>query len=137
MEQIEIPKLGSYTDYLKISVICNLVFAIPCLSILLGIKSVDPLLALFLLAISLLIKCPIVSAFAWLVKGTDKANKLMSLKVVGGIPGMFFGFLFGAFITGSLSNQLVSIILILFFFLLGTISGITLGMKVGKRILVE
>ena len=137
MKQFKINELGSYTDYLKISVICNLAFAIPCFIILLAIKSVEPFLALLFLAISLFIKCPVVSAFAWLIRGADKANKSLSFKVVGGIPGMFFGFLFGAFLTSSLSSQPVKIISVLFFFLLGTISGIALGMKVGKRMLLE
>jgi uncharacterized protein YacL len=135
LKQSNVNNLGGYTDYLKISTICTLVFAIPCLVILLGFKSVELSFALFFLAISLLINSPIASGFAWLIKGADKVNKSMSLKLVGGMPGMFFGFLFGAFIASGLSNQLATIVSTLLFFSLGIIFGMVVGTKIGKRLL--
>ncbi len=135
MKQSNVNNLGSYTDYLKISTICTLVFAIPCLVILLGFKSVDLPFALLFLAISLFINSPITSGFAWLIKGADRVNKSMSLKLMGGMPGMFFGFLFGAFIASGLSNQLVAIVSTLLFFSLGIIFGMVVGTKIGKSLL--
>jgi hypothetical protein len=51
------------------------------------------------------------------------------------MPGMFFGFLFGAFIVSGLSNQLVTIVSTLLFFSLGIIFGMVVGAKIGKRFL--
>ncbi len=135
MKQYNASNFGSYFDYLKISTICTLVFAIPCLVILLGFKSVELPFALLFLAISLFINSPIASGFAWLIKGADRVNKSMSLKLTGGMPGMFFGFLFGAFIASGLSNQLATIVSTLLFFSLGIIFGMVVGTKIGKRLL--
>ena len=135
MKQYNASNLGSYIDYLKISTICTFVFAIPCLVILLVFNSVGFPFVLLFLAISLFINSPIASGFAWLIKGADKVNKSMSLKLLGGMPGMFFGFLFGAFIASGLSNQWATIVSALLFFSLGTISGMVVGMKIGKRLL--
>jgi ABC-type uncharacterized transport system permease subunit len=90
---------------------------------------------LLFLAIILFINSPMASGFAWLIRGADKANGSMSLKLVGGMPGMFFGFLFGAFIASDVSNQLIPIISTLLFCSLGIISGMVVGVKIGKRLL--
>ena len=135
MKESNINNLGSYADYLKVSTICTLVFAIPCLVILLGFKSVALPFALLFFAISLFISSPVASGFAWLIRGTDKVSKFMSLKLVGGMPGMFFGFLFGAFIVSRSSNQLATIVSTLLFFSLGIIFGMAVGVKIGKRLL--
>jgi hypothetical protein len=96
----------------------------------------EPLFALLILVLALLINCPIASGFAWLIKGADRVNELMSLKLIGGMPGMLFGFLFGAFISSGLSNHLAIIVSTILFFSLGMILGMVLGTKIGKRLLI-
>ncbi len=136
MKQSNVSNLGSYIDYLKISTICTLILAIPCLLVLLSFKLVGIAFTLLFLAISLFINSPIASGFAWLLRGADKANQSTSLKVLGGMPGMFFGFLFGAFLASGFSNQFVTVVSTLLFFALGTTAGMVVGTKLGKRLLL-
>jgi hypothetical protein len=135
VKQYNVSNLGSYIDYLKISTMCTLVFAIPCLLILLGFKLVEIPFALLFLALSLFINSPVASGFAWLLRGADRVNHSMSLKLIGGMPGMFFGFLFGAFIASGLANQWTTIVSTLLFCSLGIIFGTVVGTKIGKRLL--
>jgi hypothetical protein len=137
MNKSKVNERGSYTDYLKISLICTLVFAIPSLGILLLGNLVEPAFALLLLVISLFINCPIVGVIAWLLRGADEVNGSMSLKIIGGMPGMFFGFLFGAFIAKGLSSQVAIIASTILFFCLGMFIGVIVGPKIGKRLLTK
>lgn len=137
MKQVGVSNLSTYANYIKISIICTLVFAIPSLGILLLAQLVEPGIALLFLVISLFINCPIVSIIAWLLKGADDFNESMSLKIIGGTPGMFFGFLFGAFIAKGFSSQTAVIISTFLFFCLGMFLGMVIGIKTGKRLLIK
>ena len=135
----EIKPVGNFADYLKVAIICDLIFAIPCITILLSLGLIELNYAYLFFGLSVFIKTPIVGGFAWLIaKGSIGENNLLVLKVIGAIPGMYFGF-----ITGSsmdmfrFSQPYIFTILILIFFILGTIAGTLLGPKIGKRIMLR
>ncbi len=121
----------SFVYYLKVAIICNLIFAIPCLLTLLGFGLMEFNYALILFSLSLFVKSPIVGSLGWLItKGSNGKNKLLVFKVIGAMPGMYFSFITGSSLARFFLGQTyLSILFVLTFFIAGIIAGIFLGPK--------
>ena len=130
----QVPVDYRLSKYVLLSALFYLIFGLPTLVFLILFDQTDIGFPLFLVGGFLLTGAPITGFFSWLiVKGSEGANAMMALKVMGGVPGCIYGFILGSFLGSQIARQAGGVILGFILFVLGLYLGLLIGYKIGYR----
>jgi hypothetical protein len=78
---------------------------------------------------------PILAVIPWFIdKGSLGDNRNLVIRAMGGLPGMYYGFLVGSEMRSGFAGPLGELLGIIVLFLLGGLLGVKLGPFLGERI---